>query len=140
MGKVGDVVAEMKYSREQLAGYFSWDMIGCLKHFPDDHDVEGEAKAFAFSRPHANGFITFQTKYRGKRFIWISKSEIEELEPMECYLRTLPSDKIREEFKNDVSPAFKKRISNMLFGGKSKIAGRKSRKNTNDSTLQGEQE
>lgn len=135
MGRVGDIVTEMKYSREQLAGYFAWDMIGCLKHFPNDHDVEGQAKAFAFSRPHANGFITFQTKYRGKRFIWVSNGEIEELEPMECYLRTLPKEKTKEAFKHEPSHAFKKRISNMLFGEKTKVKGRKSRKNTNDSSL-----
>lgn len=121
MGKVGDVVAEMKYSREQLAGYFAWDMIGCLKHFPNEYNAEDEARAFAFSRPRAYGFITFQTKYRGKRFFWVSDGEIEELEPMECYLRTLPSEKTREEFKHEPSPAFKKRIHRVLFGEKSKV-------------------
>jgi hypothetical protein len=135
VGKVGEIVTGMKYTREQLAGYFAWDMIGCLKHFPNDHNVEDEAKAFAFSRPRANGFITFQTKYRGKRFIWISNGEVEELEPIEAYLRTLPTEKTREEFKNEPSDAFKKRISNMLFGEKTKKTGRKRRKNTNNSTL-----
>ena len=93
-----------KYTRDQLKGFFEWEMFGCLKHFPDDTDTEGRAKAFAFSRPKANGFITFQTKYRGKRFYWVQGGESEEIDPMECYMRTLPS------------PETKKRITDLLFG------------------------
>ena len=61
----------VEYTREQVKGFYEWQMLACLKHFPDEKDSEDKAKAFAFSRPNANGFITFQTKYRGKRFYWI---------------------------------------------------------------------
>jgi hypothetical protein len=82
----------VEYTREQVKGFYEWQMLACLKHFPDETDSEDRAKAFAFSRPNANGFITFQTKYRGKRFYWIEKGEAVELEPIACYLRTLPKN------------------------------------------------
>ena len=83
----------VEYTREQVKGFYEWQMLACLKHFPDEKDSEDRAKAFAFSRPNANGFVTFQTKYRGKRFYWIENGEAEELEPIACYLRTLPKEK-----------------------------------------------
>jgi hypothetical protein len=109
---------KMKYSREQLEGFFNWQMLSSLKHFPDDHNAEDEAKAFAFSRPRANGFITFKSKQRGKRFYWIKDAEAMEIDPMECYLRTLPKnpEKIREA--EGPSKDFKKKIQKMLFSKK----------------------
>lgn len=93
-----------KYTREQIKGFYEWQMFGCLRHFSDSQDAEKTAKSFAFSRPRANGFITFQTKYRGKRFFWVQGGEAEEIDPMECYMRTLPK------------PETKKRITELLFG------------------------
>jgi hypothetical protein len=108
----------MKYSRDQLEGFFNWQMLSCLKHFPDEYNAEDEAKAFAFSRPRANGFITFKSKQRGKRFYWIENAEAKEIDPMECYLRTLPKnpEKIREA--EGPSQTFKKKIQKMLFSEK----------------------
>lgn len=105
----------MKYTREQLEAFFNWQMLGCLKHFPDDYHAEEEADAFAFSRPFADGFITFQSKYRGKRFFWVKDGKATELEPMECYLRTLPK---KPERIGEPSQRFKKKIQNMLFKDK----------------------
>jgi len=109
---------KMKYSRDQLEGFFNWQMVSCLKHFPDDYNAEDEAKTFAFSRPHADGFITFKSNYRGKRFFWIKNAEAEEIDPMECYLRTLPKN--NENFREAEGPsqAFKKKIQKMLFSEK----------------------
>jgi hypothetical protein len=106
-----------KYTREQLEGFFNWQMVSCLKHFPDDYNCEDEAKAFAFSRPRADGFITFKSKYRGKRFFWVQKGEATELDPMECYLRTLPKKPYKSMAK-EPSPEFKKKIQKLLFSNK----------------------
>jgi hypothetical protein len=106
-----------KYTREQLKGFFEWQMLSCLKHFPNDYNCEDEAKAFAFSRPHADGFITFKSKYRGKRFFWVKKGEVVEIDPMECYLRTLPQKPEEIQFK-EPSQAFKKIIQKMLYSEK----------------------
>lgn len=102
----GIKLGNKKYTRDQIRGFYEWQMFGCLRHFPDENDAEDLAKAFAFSRPRANGFITFQTKYKGKRFFWIQGGESEEINPMECYMRTLPSSET------------KKRIRDLVFGKK----------------------
>jgi hypothetical protein len=113
-------MAELKYTREQLEGFFNWQMVSCLKHFPDDYNCEDEASAFAFGRPHADGFITFKSKWRGKRFFWIKNAEAEEMDPVECYLRTLPKNNVKtREAKEktrvkEPSPEFKKQIQKML--------------------------
>jgi hypothetical protein len=103
------------YTREQLQGFFEWQMISCLKHFPDEYEAEDQAKAFAFSRPRADGFITFQTRFKGKRFFWIKNAEAEEIEAMECYLRTLPKNNEKTREANEPSEAFKKKIQKILF-------------------------
>ena len=108
----------MKYSREQLEGFFNWQMLSSLKHFPDDYNAEDEAKKFAFSRPRADGFITFKTNYRGKRFFWIKDAEAMEIDPMECYLRTLPKNPQKLREAEEPSQAFKKKIQKMLFSEK----------------------
>jgi len=100
---------KMKYSRDQLEGFFNWQMVSCMKHFPDDYNAEDEAKTFAFSRPHANGFITFKSNYRGKRFFWIKNAEAEEIDPMECYLRTLPKNNEKTREAEGPSQTFKKK-------------------------------
>jgi len=80
-------MSDFNYTRKQLEGFFKWQMKTCLKHFFDDVEAEERAKHFAAIRPIADGFITFQTKYRGKRFFWIKDGNANEIEPMECFLK-----------------------------------------------------
>ena len=39
----------VEYTREQVKAFYEWQMLACLKHFPDEKDSEDRAKAFAFS-------------------------------------------------------------------------------------------
>ncbi len=75
------------YSRENLEAFFRWKDDSALEQFPDDLHCEERASEFARSKPHANWFITFKSKYRGKRYFWVNHGVAMELDPIECYLR-----------------------------------------------------
>lgn len=78
------------YSRENLEGFFKWQETP-LEHFLEEFMCEDKASEFARSKPRANGYITFKSKWRGKRYFWIQNGQASELDPMECYLKVKDS-------------------------------------------------
>ena len=83
----------------------------CLRHYPDQYDAEEKANQFARLRPNVDGFITFKILFGGRRFFWVTNGKAEEIEPMECFMRTQAKRKGPNSY-------FKKRIQNILFGEK----------------------
>jgi hypothetical protein len=75
------------YSRENIEQFFKWKDSSALEHFPEELHCEEKASEYARSWPRVDGFITFKSKYKGKRYFWISRGEAIELDPMECFLR-----------------------------------------------------
>ncbi len=75
------------YSRENLEQFFKWKDSGALEHFPEELHCVEQAANFAASKPRIVGFITFKSKYRGKRYFWIEKGESSEIDPIECFLK-----------------------------------------------------
>ena len=92
------------YSRENLEGFFKWQD-SPKEHFPEELHCEDRAIEYARSKPRANGYITFKSKWRGKRYFWIQKGLAEEIDLMACYLR------VRDERLNKA----KERIHKTLF-------------------------
>jgi hypothetical protein len=75
------------YSRENIEQFFKWKGDSALDHFPDELHCEDQASDYARSQPRASGFITFKSKYKGKRYFWIENGTARELDPMECFLK-----------------------------------------------------
>jgi hypothetical protein len=75
------------YSRENIEQFFRWKDDTALEQFGDDLHCEERASEYARSRPRARWFITFKSKYRGKRYFWIENGVAMEMDPIECYLR-----------------------------------------------------
>jgi hypothetical protein len=86
------------YCRENLEQFFKWKDSGALEHFSDEIDCADRASDYARSKPRANGFISFKSKYRGKRYFWVERGEAYEIDPMECFLkiRDLKREKSKE--------------------------------------------
>lgn len=80
-------MGEFNYSREELEGFFKWQETP-LEHFPEEVGCEEQARDYALSRPRSDGYISFKSKYRGKRYFWIKNGQAEEIDPMECYLKS----------------------------------------------------
>jgi hypothetical protein len=115
-------VGELQYTREQLEGFFSWKMETCLKHFDHENNAEEIAKAFAFQFPDVDGFITFKSEYRGRRFFWIANGTSAELDAMDCYFKATGKD---EEISNepkiepdDPKTRVKRRLQEMILKGR----------------------
>jgi hypothetical protein len=75
------------YSRENIEAFFRWKDGTALEQFPDEVDCIERANDYARSRPRANWFVTFKSKYRGKRYFWIANGVAMEMDPIECYLK-----------------------------------------------------
>jgi hypothetical protein len=78
---------EEKYCRENLEEFFRWRANESIEDFPDEVDCEAKAAKIAAYKPRAVGYVSFKSKYRGKRFFWIEKGVAEELDGMDCFLR-----------------------------------------------------
>jgi hypothetical protein len=75
------------YSRENIEQFFKWKDDSALEHFPEELHCEDKASEYARSRPRSDGFITFKSKYKGKRYFWITRGEAYEIDPIECFLK-----------------------------------------------------
>lgn len=85
MGEVKEL-----YTRENIENFFKWKDDSAkdhLDHFIDELHCEDQASDYARSKPRAKGFITFKSKYKGKRYFWIEGGKAEELDAMVCFLR-----------------------------------------------------
>jgi hypothetical protein len=108
------------YSRENLEAFFKWNDKP-LKHFLDEMDCEDQAKEFALSNPRAFGYVSFKSKYRGKRYFWIESGEASEIDPMECFLkaRELKYSKAKERIhKSLFRRSSYERVKNSYSRGK----------------------
>lgn len=75
------------YCRENLEQFFKWKDDSALAHFPDELECDERAQEYALSHFRSCGFISFKSKYRGKRYFWIESGESYEIDPMECFIR-----------------------------------------------------
>jgi|SRR3954463_4648582 hypothetical protein len=99
---------ETKYSRENLTEFFRWRMTESIEDFPDEIDCIEKAAKIAKYKPFTVGYITFKSKWRGRRFFWIEKGEVEEIDGMDCFLKV--KDRKRERMKEIIqSKLFKTR-------------------------------
>jgi hypothetical protein len=81
------VVEVELYSRQNIEGFFKWKDDSALEHFSDEINCEERAKNYADLYPRSEGFITFKSDYRGKRYFWVERGQANEIDPMECFLR-----------------------------------------------------
>jgi hypothetical protein len=97
------------YSRENIEQFFKWKDDSALEHFPTELHCEEQASNYARSKPRVKGFITFKSKYRGKRYFWIEHGTAMELDPIECYLKV---KEVRVERAKDIiySKIFKRGV------------------------------
>ena len=65
------------YTRENIENFFKWRADTALEHFSEELHCEDQASDYARSHPRTSGFITFKSKYKGKRFFWIEKGTAE---------------------------------------------------------------
>jgi hypothetical protein len=102
------VSVDEKYSRENLTEFFRWNCRESIEDFPDEIDCVDKANKIAKYKPRAVGYVTFKSKYRGKRFFWIEKGVAAEIEAMDCYLRV--KERKKEKAKEAIySKIFKNR-------------------------------
>lgn len=99
------MIEEKLYTRENLKAYFEWREAP-LHQFSDEIEAEVQASEFARLQPRLNGFVTFKSTWKGKRYFWIQNGEAYEIDPVACFLKD-----------RDIRMArAKKRILKSVFG------------------------
>jgi hypothetical protein len=79
-------MGEFNYSRDELKAFFEWKPKP-LEHFPEELHCQDQATEFAKNHPRASGYISFKSKYRGKRYFWVENGQAKEIDAMECFLK-----------------------------------------------------
>ena len=97
------------YTRDNLKAFFEWRE-SPLETFSDEIEAEVQASEFARSNPRSNGFVTFKSTWRGKRYFWVRNGQAEEIDPMMCFLR-VRDERIAKAKKTILKSVFGKEVT-----------------------------
>lgn len=101
------MIEEALYTRDNLKAYFEWRE-SPLETFSDEVEAEAQASEFARSNPRLNGFVTFKSTWKGKRYFWIQNGQAQEIDPMACFLR-VRDERLAKAKERILKSVFKRR-------------------------------